>query len=60
VRAPGADDASLGVVCVEVDRASLQPGDDTGCLLWDWVIHGAGISAPRCATLGDATPALGP
>jgi hypothetical protein len=55
----GADGASLGAVSVKVDGAIPRPGDDAGGLLWDWVMHDAGIGAPGGAVSGDATPAPG-
>jgi hypothetical protein len=57
--APGADGTSLGAIGVEVDGASLFPGDGAGGFLKDSVMRGTGISAPRSTAPGDATPAPG-
>jgi hypothetical protein len=37
---PGVDGTSLGGVSVEVDGASLRPGDDTGASLQDLAMRG--------------------
>jgi hypothetical protein len=55
----GANGTSLGAVSVEVDGASLQPDDDIGGLLRDWVMFTVGIGAPGTTTSGDAIPAPG-
>jgi hypothetical protein len=57
--APGADGTSLGAVSIEVDGACLWLGNDTNGLLCDWVMHNAGIGAPRSVAPGDVTPAPG-
>jgi hypothetical protein len=56
----GADGASLGAIGIEVDGAHPRPGDGTGGLLWDLVLHGANISAPGSAALGDVIEPLSP
>jgi hypothetical protein len=43
---PGADGASQGTACVEVDGASPHLSDDIGGLLRDLVKRGAGIDVP--------------
>jgi hypothetical protein len=48
---------ALGTISVEADGVSAQPGNDAEGLLQDWLICGAGISAPRRAAPGDTTPA---
>jgi hypothetical protein len=56
----GADGASLGAIGIEVDGAHPRPGDGTGGLLWDLVLHGANISAPGSAAPGDVIEPLSP
>jgi hypothetical protein len=48
-----------GAISTEVDGASLRPGDGSRGLLQDWVMHGAGIGAPRNVASGDVTLAPG-
>jgi hypothetical protein len=57
--ASSADGASLGAISIEADGASPRPGDDAKGMFQDWVICCNGISAPRSATLGVASPAPG-
>jgi hypothetical protein len=42
----GADGASYGIACIEVDGANSQLSDDVGGLLWDLVKHSADIVVP--------------
>jgi hypothetical protein len=56
--APGADGMSLGAVSIEADGVSPRSGDDIKGLLWDWVMCGACIGAPRSAAPSDVTPTL--
>jgi hypothetical protein len=51
----GDDGALLGAVSIEVDGAIPQPGNDARGSLWDSVMHGASIGAPRSTALGDVT-----
>jgi hypothetical protein len=51
----GDDGALLGAVRIEVDGAIPRPGNDARGSLWDSVMHGASIGAPRSAALGDVT-----
>jgi hypothetical protein len=53
-----ADGSSLGAVSVEVDGASLRPGDDTGGSLWDLVTRGTGLGMPGSVAPGDTILAL--
>jgi hypothetical protein len=55
----GANGVLLGAISVEVDGAGSQPHDDSGGLVRDWVMRGAGIGAPGSTALSDAIPALG-
>jgi hypothetical protein len=57
--APGADGMLLGAVSIEADGVSPRSGDDVEGLLWDWVMCGACIGAPRSAAPSDVTPTLG-
>jgi hypothetical protein len=63
MRSTGAEEVSAGgaggVVNIKVDGASPRSGNGVGGLLWDWVMCGTNIGAPKNAALGDATPAPG-
>jgi hypothetical protein len=43
-----------------VDGADPQLSDDTRGLLWDLVMHGAGIDVPESVAPGDAAQPPGP
>jgi hypothetical protein len=56
---PSADDAPLGTICVGLDGADPQPGDDAGIPCRDLVVWGTDSGTPGHTTPGNTVSTPG-